>query len=126
MDGLQGYCDNKLPLESCDNRLVGICVYHTPSFADNSIWGKYSGSRNSYIVWIACATVSLFDLTYFYVKVYLGVRKRRLREISLVFMLVKTKLESKVAKSTVLLTATIIFSTFPAIVFYILVLETLC
>ena len=73
-----------------------------------------------YIVWIACATVSLIGLTYFYGKVYLGIRKRTLSQISKVSVLVKAKLESKVAKTTVLLTATIIFSTFPAIVFYIL------
>ena len=72
-----------------------------------------------YIVWIACTTVSLLGLTYFYVKVYLGVRKHRLSEISQVSIVVKAKLESKVAKTTVLLTATIIFSTFPAVVFYI-------
>lgn len=73
-----------------------------------------------YIFWTACATVSLLAITYFYATVYLGVRKRRLSEISQVSILVKAKLESKVAKTTVLLTATIIFWTFPAVVFYIL------
>ena len=73
-----------------------------------------------YIVWTACGTVSLLVITYFYVKVYLGVRKRRLSEINQVSVLVKAKLESKVAKTTVLLTTTIIFSAFPTIVFYIL------
>ena len=73
-----------------------------------------------YIVWLVCATVALTGMTYFYVKVYLGIRTRRISQISQVAILVKAKLESRVAKTTVLLTATVIFSMSPAMVFYIL------
>ena len=73
-----------------------------------------------YIVWLVCATVSLISMAYFYIRVYLGTRKRPISEISQVTVLVKAKLESKVAKTSVLLTATVIFSMFPAMVFYIL------
>ena len=73
-----------------------------------------------YIVWLVCATVALIGMSYFYARLYLGVRKRPISEISQVTILVKAKLESKVAKTTVLLTATVIFSMSPAMVFYIL------
>ena len=71
-------------------------------------------------VWIVCATVSLSAIVYFYVMVFLGVRKRKISEISQVTALVRTKLESKVAKMTFLLTAAVIFSAVPAMVFHIL------
>ena len=51
---------------------------------------------------------------------YLCIRKRRISEISQVTNLVKVKLESKVAKTTVLLTTAVIFSISPAMVFYVL------
>ena len=73
-----------------------------------------------YIVWLVTATVALIGIAFFYVRVYLGVRKRPISEISQVTVLVKAKLESKVAKTSVLLTATVIFSMSPAMVFYIL------
>ena len=73
-----------------------------------------------YIVWLVTATVALIGMAFFYVRVYLGVRKRPISEISQVTVLVKAKLESKVAKTSVLLTATVIFSMSPAMVFYIL------
>lgn len=73
-----------------------------------------------YIVCVACGTVAIVSMVYFYVKVYLGIRKRRISEISEVSILVKAKLESKVAKTTALLIADVIFSMSPAMVFYIL------
>ena len=73
-----------------------------------------------YIVWIACGTVALIGMAYCYVKVYLAIRKRRISEISQVTILVKAQLESKVAKTSLLLTVSVIFSTFPGIVSYIL------
>ena len=72
-----------------------------------------------FIVWIVCATVALSAIVYFYAMVYLGVRKRKISEISQVTAQVKAKLESKVAKTTFLLTAAVIFSTVPGIVFHI-------
>ena len=70
--------------------------------------------------WTLLGTVALIAIAYFYVMVYRGVRKRNVSEISQVTALVKAKLESKVAKTTVLLSATVIFSTVPSVVFYIL------
>ena len=73
-----------------------------------------------FIVWIACLTVALAVTAYFYVKVYLGIRKRRSSEISQVTILAQAQLESKVAKTSVLLTVSVIFSKSPAMVAYIL------
>ena len=73
-----------------------------------------------YILWIACGTVALIGMAYCYVKVYLAIRKRRISEISQVTILVKAQLESKVAKTSLLLTVSVLFSTFPGIVSYIL------
>ena len=58
----------------------------------------------------AVETVFLFLLAFFYQKVYLGVRNRKLNEISQIDVLMKAKLESKVAKTTGLLTAGVISS----------------
>ena len=60
---------------------------------------------------IAC----LIAIAYFYIMVYLGVRKRKINEISQVDALMQAKLESKVARTTSMLTATLIFSFFPLI-----------
>ena len=73
-----------------------------------------------YIVWIACAGVVFIGMAYLYVRVYFAIRKRRISEISQVTILVKAKLESKVAKTSVLLTTAVIVSMSPAMVFYIL------
>ena len=53
-------------------------------------------------------------LPYLYIMVYLGVRKRKRNEISIVSDLVKAKRESKVAKTTAMLTAVVIFSFLPS------------
>ena len=73
-----------------------------------------------FFVWTACATVALVAIVYFYVMVYLAIRKRKTSEISQVTALVKAKLESRVAKTTFLLTAAVMLSFFPAMVFSIL------
>lgn len=52
-------------------------------------------------------------LFYFYIMVYLGIRKREINEISQVTALVKAKLESKVAKTTFMLTTVVLFSFVP-------------
>ena len=59
-------------------------------------------------------------MAYLYVRVYLGIRKSRISEISHVTNLVKMKLESKAAKTTVLPTTAVIFSISAAMVFYVL------
>ncbi len=65
---------------------------------------------------IAVAVVCLIIIAYFYIMVYRGVRKRKINEISQVSALVKAKLESKVAMTTGLITATLILSFVPMIV----------
>ena len=70
--------------------------------------------------WVAVEAVSLFLIVFFYEKVYLGIRNRKLNEISQIDVVMKAKMVSKVAKTTGLLTAAIIFSFIPIFVFSIL------
>ena len=69
----------------------------------------------SFIIEGAIALICLITIAYFYIMVYLGVRKRKINELSQVNALKKAKLESKVAKTTGLLTASLILSFLPAI-----------
>ena len=62
----------------------------------------------------AVGLICLVAIVYFYIMVYLGVRKRKINEISQVNALIKAKLEWKVAKTTGLLTAALILSFLPA------------
>ena len=64
------------------------------------------------VVGASCLTA----IGYFYVMVYFGVRKRKITEISQVTALVKAKQEIKVAKTTGLISAALIFSFVPVIV----------
>jgi len=66
---------------------------------------------NASFLTLAC----LIAISYFYIMVYLGVRKRKINEISQVDALMQAKLESKVARTTGMLTATLIFSFLPLI-----------
>ena len=61
------------------------------------------------------AVCALALIVYFYVMVYLGIRKRKLSEIGQVTSLISTKLEKKVAKMTALVTAVVIISFLPLI-----------
>jgi len=74
----------------------------------------------SYIVWTIVNTACLLVIAFFYLKVYQGIRNRKLNEISQIHVLMKAKLEFKVAKTTGLLTTVIIFSFFPAVFVMIL------
>ncbi|XP_078363699.1 adenosine receptor A1-like [Oculina patagonica] len=56
----------------------------------------------------------LIFILFFYRKVYLGIRQRKLNEISQVTVIVEAKLQSKVAKTTGLLTAALMFSFIPS------------
>ena len=60
------------------------------------------------------ALICLIAIGYFYVMVYLGVRKRKINEISQVSARINAKLESKIAKTTALLTAALVCSFLPA------------
>ena len=72
-------------------------------------------------VWTAVDTVCLLLVAFFYRKVYLGIRNRRINEISQISDLMKARMESKVAKTTGLLTVAVISSFIPTFVFAILV-----
>ena len=73
-----------------------------------------------FAIWVAAEAVCLFLIAFFYRKVYLAIRNRKLNEISQIDVLMKAKLESKVAKTTGLLTVAIISSFIPIFVFAIL------
>ena len=75
-------------------------------------------SQILFIVWCVVGTVAIILIVYFYVMLYIEVRKRNISEISRVSALVKAKLESKVAKTTAILTGTLFLSFLPAFVMY--------
>ena len=62
---------------------------------------------------LICCVLAL--IVYFYVMVYLGVRKQKFSQISQVSVLVTTKLENRVAKTTALVTAALILSFVPVV-----------
>ena len=64
---------------------------------------------------VILAVCALALIVYFYVMVYLAIRKRKLSEISQVTSLISAKLEKKVAKMTALVTAVLIISFLPLI-----------
>ena len=71
-------------------------------------------------IWVTavslCGALSLIALAYFYIQVYLGVRKSMLKKISQVRVLVQAKQDKKVAKTTGLLTLVLLLSFVPGIV----------
>ena len=69
-----------------------------------------------YISETVVATLCLKIIGYFYIMVYLGVRKRKINEISQVTALAKAKQESKVAMTTGLIAFALILSFVPGIV----------
>ena len=74
--------------------------------------------------WTICVNLSaaggLTVIAYFYIMVYIGVRKRKTDKISQITALVQAKLESKVAMTTGLLTGALIFSFVQMIVVFAL------
>ena len=62
---------------------------------------------------LICCMLAL--IVYFYVMVYLGVRKQKFSQISQVSVLVTMKLENRVAKTTALVTAALILSFVPVV-----------
>ena len=71
-------------------------------------------------VWTAVEAICLFLVAFFYRKVYIGICNRKLNEISQIDDLMKAKLESKVAKTTGLLSAMVISSFIPIFVMAVL------
>ena len=70
--------------------------------------------------WIGLESVCLLLVAFFYRKVYIGIRNRKLNEISQIDDLIKAKVESKVAKTTGLLSAMVISSFIPIFVMAVL------
>ena len=64
---------------------------------------------------IIVVLICLIAIAYFYIMVYLGIRKRKINEISQVNALIKAKMEAKIAKTTALLTGALMCSFVPAI-----------
>ena len=73
-----------------------------------------------FIVNAILAVCALALIVYFYVMVYLGIRKRKLSEIGKVTSLISAKLEKRVTKMTALVTAVLIISFLPVIVVVVL------
>ena len=73
-----------------------------------------------FIVNAVSAVCFLAVIAYFYVMVYLGVRKRNLSEITQVVTLMTVKLENKAAKTMSLVTAALFFAFFPVLVVRVL------
>ena len=61
-------------------------------------------------------TICLIIISHFYIMVYFAVRKRNINKITQVDVLVKTKLESKLAVTTALITGALILSFVPKII----------
>ena len=76
--------------------------------------------NNVFAFWTTVESVCIFLVAFFYLRVYLGIRNRKLNEISQIDVLMKAKLESKVAKTTGLLTAALISSFIPICLFAVL------
>ena len=74
-----------------------------------------------FIVNAILAVCTLALIVYFYVMVYFGVRKRKVSEVSQVTSLISAKLEKKVANMTALVTAVLIISFLPVIVFFVFI-----
>ena len=64
-----------------------------------------------------CGAVTFLAIVYFYIMVYLGVCKQKTSEISQVTVHIQAKIQSKVAKTTGLITLTLLFTTVLAFFF---------
>jgi len=99
-----------------------LCAFFPAAayFAMAAVSGDPTILRNVLTGWAAVETVCLFLVAFFYRKVYLGISNCKLNETYQIDVLIKAKLESKVAKTTGLLTAAIISLFIPLFVFAIL------
>ena len=69
------------------------------------------------LIGVIPGVVSIILICYFYIMVYLGVRKRNVDTITEVRSQIKTKLATKVAKTTAILTGTVFISFIPSIIY---------
>ena len=72
------------------------------------------------LVGVIPGAVSIILICYFYILVYLGVRKRNVDTITEVRSLIKAKLATKVAKTTAILTGTVFISFIPSAIYLFL------
>ena len=69
------------------------------------------------LIGVIPGVVSIMLICYFYIMVYLGVRKRNVDTITEVRSLIKAKLATKVAKTTAILTGTVFISFIPSAIY---------
>ena len=123
---VQKWMEYKLIITNDRLKKIAIGTWLSALFPTAAYFSLTVVSGNHIIVnsvfagWVAAEAVCLFLIAFFYRKVYLGIRNRKLNEISQIDVLMKAKLESKVAKTTGLLTAAVISMFIPAFVFGIL------
>ena len=75
-------------------------------------------SQTLYIIWCVVGTIAIVAIVYFCAMVCTGFRRRKVSEISRVTDLLKVKLESKLAKTSAILTGSLCLSFFPAIAMF--------
>ena len=75
-------------------------------------------SQTLYIIWCVVGTIAIVTIVYFYAMVCVGFRRRKVSEIRRVTDLLKVKLESKLAKTSAILTGSLCLSFFPAIAMF--------
>ena len=86
-----------------------------PAFTTAVVGVNHIVLQIRFIVENVVVLICLTAIVFLYIMVYLGVRKRKIKEVSQVNALIEAKLQSKVAKTTGLLTAALILSFLPAI-----------
>ena len=124
---VQKWMDYKLLITSVRLRKIAVGTWLSALFPTVATFTTTVVFANRTIMeriltgWTALEAVCLFLVAFFYRKVYLGIRNRRPNGISHINVLMKAKQqESKVAKTTGLLTAAVISSFIPVFVLGIL------
>ena len=123
---VQKWKDYKLIITNDRLKKIAIGTWLSAPFPTAAYFSMTVVSGDGIIVnsifagWVAAEAVCLFLIAFFYRKVYLVIRNRKLNEISQIDVLMKAKLEAKVAKTTGLLTAALISSFIPIFAFAIL------
>ena len=82
---------------------------------------KLAGVQYNYVIAVRIVSVlpgfvCILLISYFYIMVYLGVRKRNIETISNVGSIIQAKLASKVAKTTAILTVAVLISFVPSLI----------
>ena len=123
---VQKWMDYKLIITSGRLKKIAIGIWLSALFPAVAYFSMAVVSGDRLVLkgvltcWVATEAVCLFLIAFFYRKVYLAIRNRKLDEISQIHVLMKAKLESKAAKITGLLTVVIISSFIPIFAFAVL------